>query len=232
MALPKLDVPTYELKLPSSNKSVRFRPFLVKEHKILMTLKDSDDEETYRVIRELVDVCTFNQLSINELANFDIEYIFIQLRAKSIGETLDLIINCECGNKIDYKANLLDAKVNKNPNHTNKIQLTKSIGIEMRYPSYDDVINAYEKNNSEDLVKLVIKCIKGIYNDSKNYWLTSDQTEEEILEFVNNFTQKQFAQIEEFFVTMPKLEQTLEAKCDKCGKENNIKLEGLQSFFV
>lgn len=231
MALPKLNTPTYELKLPSTGKTVKYRPFLVKEHKILMTLKDADNAEVYRVIKELIDVCTFNKLKINELANFDIEYVFIQLRAKSISESLDLIINCECGNKIEHSANLLDAKVVKKEGHSNKIQLTDSIGLEMRYPNFDEVIKAYENEDQEDIIKLVIKCIKGIY-DKDNYWDSSEQTEEEILSFVNDFTRNQFDKVENFFVTMPKLEQTLETDCDKCGKHNVVKLEGLQSFFV
>ena len=230
MALPKLNTPTYELKLPSTGKTVKYRPFLVKEHKILMTLKDADNAEVYRVIKELIDVCTFNKLKINELANFDIEYVFIQLRAKSISESLDLIINCECGNKIEHSANLLDAKVVKKEGHSNKIQLTDSIGLEMRYPNFDEVIKAYENEDQEDIIKLVIKCIKGIY-DKDNYWDSSEQTEDEILSFVNDFTRNQFDKVENFFVTMPKLEQTLETDCDKCGKHNVVKLEGLQSFF-
>jgi len=231
MALPKLEVPTYNLKLPSTNKTVKYRPFLVKEHKVLMTLQDAQVEEVSKTIKELVDVCTFNNLKIDDLANFDIEYIFIQLRAKSIGESLDLIINCECGNKIEHKANLLEAKVVKKDKHSNKIQLTSSIGIEMRYPSFEEVVKVYESDDKEDVIKLVIKCIKGVYN-SENYWDSSEQTEEEMLDFVNDFTKEQFDKLEEFFVTMPKLEQTLEADCDKCGKHNVIKLEGLQSFFV
>lgn len=231
MALPKLEAPTYSLKLPSTNKEVKYRPFLVKEHKILMTLQNAEADEVSKTIRELVDVCTFNKLKVIDLANFDIEYIFIQLRAKSIGETLDLIINCECGNKIEHKANLLEAKVVKKDNHSNKIQLTKGVGIEMRYPSFDEVIKVYESDNKEDVIKLVIKCIKGVY-DKDNYWDSSEQSEQEILDFVNDFTKEQFDKLEEFFVTMPKLEQMLEADCDKCGKHNVIKLEGLQSFFV
>lgn len=231
MALPKLNTPTYELKLPSSGKTVKYRPFLVKEHKILLTLKNADEVEVFRVIKDLVNICTFEELKINDLPNFDIEYIFIQLRAKSIGETLDLIINCECENKIEYTANLYDAKVVKSDKHNSKMQLTESIGIEMRYPTYEEVIKAYENNDQEDIVKLVIKCIKGIY-DKKNYWHSSEHSEDELTEFVNDFTRKQFEMIEEFFLTMPKLEQTIEADCEKCGKHNVIKLEGLQSFFV
>lgn len=231
MALPKLNTPTYELKLPSTGKKIKYRPFLVKEHKILLTLKEADEIEVFRVIKDLVDICTFKQLKINDLSNFDIEFIFIQLRAKSIGETLDLIINCECGNKIEYTANLLDAKVIKNDKHTNRIQLTDNIGIEMRYPTFEEVIKAFENNNQDDIIKLVIRCIKGIYN-STDYWDTQEQSEDEIIEFVNDFTRKQFESVEEFFLTMPRLEQKIEADCDKCGKHNIVKLEGLQSFFV
>ena len=232
MALPKLETPTYELTLPSNNKKIKFRPFFVKEYKVLMTLKEADSAEIYRVIKDLVDVCTFNQLDIEDLANFDIEYLFINLRAKSVGETLDLIINCECGNKIDYSADLLDAKVVKNKKHNNKIQLTNSIGIEMRYPTVSDVVKAYESNNQDDIIKLAVNCIKGVYNNDEGYWHGKDQKFDEMLEFVYGFTKEQFDMIEEFFVTMPKLELILEADCDKCGKHNKVKLEGLQSFFV
>jgi hypothetical protein len=232
MALPKLETPTYELVLPSTNQTIVYRPFFVKEHKILMTLKDVTDNEILRVVKELVDACTFNKLKLKDLANFDIEYIFINLRAKSIGETLDLIINCECENKIDYILNLLEAKVKKNKDHSNKIQLTSSIGIEMRYPTFDEVVNAYQKNDQEEIIKLVIKCIKGIYDTNGGYWYTEDYTDEEIYNFTNDLTKNQFDKIEEFFVTMPKIEHTVEADCDKCGKHNVIKLEGLQSFFV
>lgn len=231
MALPKLNTPTYELKLPSTGKTVKYRPFLVKEHKILLTLKEANEIEVFRVIKDLVNICTFEKLKVEDLSNFDIEYIFIQLRAKSIGETLDLIINCECGNKIEHIANLLDAKVVKRENHNSKIQLTDSIGVEMRYPTYEEVMKAYENDDQDDIVKLVINCIKGVY-DNKNYWDSSEQTQEEILQFVNDFTRKQFEKVEEFFLTMPRLEQTIEADCDKCGKHNVVKLEGLQSFFV
>lgn len=231
MALPKLNTPTYELKLPSTGKTVKYRPFLVKEHKILLTLKEANEIEVFRVIKDLVNICTFEKLKVEDLSNFDIEYIFIQLRAKSISETLDLIINCECGNKIEYTANLLDAKVVKRENHNSKIQLTDSIGVEMRYPTYEEVIKAYQNDDQDDIVKLIINCIKGVY-DNKNYWDLSEQTYEEILQFVNDFTRKQFEKVEEFFLTMPRLEQTIEADCDKCGKHNVVKLEGLQSFFV
>lgn len=232
MALPKLETPTYELTLPSTNKKIKYRPFLVREHKVLMTLKNVDEKEVTRVVKDLVDVCTFKELNLDDLANFDIEYIFINLRAKSIGETLDLVITCECENKIDYTLNLLEAKVNKKNNHSNKISLTDSIGIEMRYPTFDEVLKAYEQNDQDELIRLAVKCIKGIYDNSGGYWDSKDQTLEEMLNFVNDFTREQFDKLENFFVTMPKLEHTIEADCNKCGKHNIVKLEGLQSFFV
>lgn len=232
MALPKLETPTYELTIPSNNKKIKFRPFFVKEHKVLMTLSNADDKEVTRVIKDLVNVCTFNEIKISDLANFDIEYIFIQLRAKSIGETLDLVINCTCGNKIDYSLNLLNAKVVKKDDHSNKIELTDSIGIEMRYPNFDEVLDAYKNNDQDEIIELAIKCIKGVYDKNGAYWSSEDQTREEMLNFVNDFTKEQFDKFEKFFVTMPKLEQIIEADCNQCGKHNVIKLEGLQSFFV
>jgi len=232
MALPKLETPTYELILPSTNKKIKYRPFLVREHKVLMTLKNVDEKEVTRVVKDLVDVCTFKELDLDDLANFDIEYIFINLRAKSIGETLDLVVTCTCENKIDYTLNLLEAKVNKKNNHSNKISLTDSIGIEMRYPTFDEVLKAYEQNDQDELIRLAVKCIKGVYDNNGGYWDSKDQTLEDLLGFVNDFTREQFDKLENFFVTMPKLEHTIEADCNKCGKHNVVKLEGLQSFFV
>lgn len=231
MPLPKLELPLYQLTVPSTGAVINFRPFLVKEHKILLTLENANSEEITRIVKELIDVCTFKQLDIKELANFDIEYIFIQLRSKSIGETLSLTLKCECGNNIEINANLADANVERKSEHSNKISLTPTIWIEMRYPSFDEVIEVYNTNDKDKVIDLVINCIKGVY-DNQQYWSSADYSKNEILEFVNDFTKEQFDKIENFFVTMPKLKQTIEADCNKCGKHNKVVLEGLQSFFV
>jgi hypothetical protein len=231
MALPKLESPVFELNLPSTGKKIKFRPFLVKEHKVLLTMSEAENDEVWRIIRDLVDVCTFGKLKVDELAHFDIEYIFLHLRAKSIGEQVDVILNCECGNKIETSYNIEDVKIEKKPGHSNKIQLNETFGVEMNYPTLEKVIDVFGSNDNAKVIELIIESIKGIY-DTENYWETKDHTKEEIEEFVFSLTKQQFEKIEEFFVTAPKVVQTIEADCPKCGKHNVSKLEGLQNFFV
>lgn len=231
MSLPKLNTPTFELILPSTGERVKYRPFLVKEHKVLLTMAEADDEEVARVVSELVDVCTFNKLNISKLPHFDIEYIFLQLRAKSISETVDVIVNCECGNKIDATFNIDDLKVEKDPKHSNKIMLNKDYGVEMSYPVFSEVVNVFASNDTSKVIELIIKCIKGVF-DSENYWDAKEQTKEEIEEFVFSLTKEQFDKIETFFVTAPKVVQIVESDCPKCKKHNTSRLEGLSNFFV
>ena len=231
MALPKLNTPTFELILPSDGSKVKFRPFLVKEHKVLLTMSEAENEEVARIIRELVDVCTFKQLKVDELPHFDIEYIFMFLRAKSIGESVDVIVNCECGEKIETSFNIEDLKVNKPEGHSNKIMINEDVGVEMRYPNIDDVVGIFQSNDNQKVIDLIITSIKAVY-DSDNYWETKDQTKQELEEFVYSLTKEQFDKLEKFFVTSPKIVQNIECDCPKCGKHNVSKLEGLQNFFV
>ena len=231
MALPTLNVPTYELTLPSTNKKVIFRPFLVKEHKVLLTLTEADEKEVSRIIRELVDVCTFHKLNIRELPHFDIEFIFLKLRSKSIGEMVEVVVNCECGNKIETTFSLENIVVEKDPAHTNKIQITPEIGIEFTYPNIDDVINVFSRRDNNQLFNLIINNVKGIYS-SENYWEAKDQTRADIETFIYSLTKEQFDKIEQFFQTSPKVVQVIETDCNQCGKHNTSRLEGLQNFFV
>jgi hypothetical protein len=230
MSLPKLQTPTYELILPSTGDKIKFRPFLVKEYKILLTTLDSENEEINRVVTELVDACTFNKLKIDTLANFDIEYIFLNIRAKSIGEITNLLLNCNsCDNQISFDLNLTKAQVEKSPDHSSKINLTDKIIIEMRYPRFEEMINIYQNFKSDKIVEILSTCIKTVYTEDTVY---EDYTKEELLEFVNSFSKDQFEMIENFFLTMPKLVQNIEQDCNKCGAHNELKLEGLQNFFV
>ena len=231
MALPKLETPTFELTLPSTGSKITFRPFLVKEHKILLTMSEADNDEVARIIRELVDVCTFKKLNIKELPHFDIEYVFLYLRAKSISETVEVVVNCECGEKINTSFNIEDVKVVKPENHSNKIMINDEIGIELKYPNIDDVVDIFATTDNQKVINLVIKSIQGIYNQD-DYWEAVDQTKEELEEFVYSLTKEQFSKLEQFFVTSPKIVQTIECDCPKCGKHNVSRLEGLQNFFV
>ena len=231
MALPKLETPTYELILPSTGDKLKFRPFLVKEHKILLTMSEADDNEVARIIRELVDVCTFKTLKIKDLPHFDIEYIFMHLRAKSISETVEVVVNCECGEKIDTSFNIDELKVVKPEGHSNKIMINNEIGIELKYPNIDDVVDIFATKDNQKVIDLIIRSIKAIYNQEE-YWEASDQSKEELDEFVYSLTKEQFDKLELFFVTSPKIVQTIECDCPECGKHNISKLEGLQNFFV
>jgi hypothetical protein len=230
MSLPKLETPIYELTLPSTGEKKQFRPFLVKEYKILLTALESDAEEISRIVTELVDACTFNKLDINSLANFDIEYIFLNMRAKSIGEISNLTLQCKnCDNKIPVQMDLTKATIQKSAEHTSKLKLTEDIILEMRYPKFEEMIDIYENFKTDKIVNLLSACIKSVYTKDKLY---DDYTEEELLEFVNSFSKSQFDMMEKFFLTMPKLVQHIEKNCDICNTHNELKIEGLQNFFV
>jgi len=231
MPLPKMEVPTYEIILPSTNKKIKYRPFLVKEHKILMMLKDSNIEEIARVIRELIDNCTFGKLKVDKLPHFDIEYIFLNLRSRSIGEILNLSITCECGNEIPVQANLNEIKVVKNEIHTKKIRFGNII-VELEYPTFKEMLIIYEYQDDVDKIfEVISNNLKTITKDDEVY-NAKEYTIEEIEEFLLSLSKEQFLQLEQFYKTMPKIMQTIEGDCNKCGTHNKVTLEGLQNFFV
>lgn len=230
MALPKLETPSYELILPSTGEKIKYRPFLVKEYKILLTSLDSDTEEIQRVITDLVDVCTYNKLKIKEIPSFDIEYIFLNLRAKSIGEKTNLNLECtNCNAKIQFELDLTKAEVKKDPNHSTKLFINDKIGLEMRYPRFDELMNIYKDFKSDNIVELLCMCIKSVFTEEENY---DNYTKEEMVEFVNSFSKAQFDILEQFFLTMPKVVQHISQDCPECGAKNETDLEGLQNFFA
>ena len=230
-SLPKLNVPTFELTLPSTGKKIKYRPFLVKEHKTLLILKDSEDLDVIRILEELVDVCTFNKLKIKDLPSFDLEYIFLNIRAKSLGEMVELIITCDCENKIEYTMDITQLKVSKNSNHTNKFMIDNEIGIEMKYPRFTDTMDIFLTKDESKIFDLILSCVKAVYTNDEYTEITTDN-KKDLIEFLESMTQEQFDKIEQFFVTMPKLRHEMNVKCDKCGVENHAVLEGLQNFFV
>ena len=231
MALPILETPTYELTLPSTNKKVKYRPFLVKEYKILLTNIEADVGEISRVVTELVDNCTFNKLNVDKLPNFDLEYLFLNIRAKSISETADVIITCECGNKIDHTIDITNLKVVKKENIDSKIMLTPEVGVILRYPRFEEMLEIYDNLDSVNILELVANCIDAVFTKDE-YYESSDYSKEDLDKFVNSFTKKQFDLLEEFFRNIPKIVHHIEADCSECGKTNEVDLEGLQNFFV
>jgi len=229
MTLPILETPTYELILPSTNKKIKYRPFLVKEYKILLTNVGNDSSEVSRIVIELVDNCTFKALDMNKLAHFDIEYLFLNIRAKSISETTELIVNCDCGEKIEYSMDLTKIEIKKEKDFVNKIMLTDNIGVVMRYPKFDEIIKIQDGISSDKVIELVCDCISAVYT-KKEYF--DSFTKEEMEIFVNSFTKKQFDLLEEFFRKIPKIVHNISVTCPACGTVNNTKLEGLENFFV
>jgi uncharacterized protein YfkK (UPF0435 family) len=232
MALPKLETPTYELIQPSTGKKIRYRPFLVKEHKVLLTMSETSDDEVIRIVKELVNVCTFNQLKIDDVPHFDIEYIFMMLRAKSIGEKVDVVVTCvNCNEKYDSSFNIEDITIEKKEKITDKIMITDTIGMQLKYPTFANVVKIFETEDLKVVFNLVKSCIKGIF-DSDNFYDIREQTDEEINEFLESLTKEQFAKIEQFFVDSPKIVQKLESDCPHCKHRNFSRLQGLQNFFV
>jgi len=231
MALPILETPTYELNLPSTGKKVKYRPFLVKEYKILLTSVEADTSEITRIVTELVDNCTFNKLDISKLAHFDVEYLFLNIRAKSISETADIVINCDCGTKIDYTLDITNLKVVKDDKSTNKVMLTEDVGVVLRYPKFEEMLDIRDNANSTRVVELITDCVDAVFTKD-DYFDKTSYTNEELSSFISSFTKQQFDKLEEFFRNIPKIVQHIEVDCPSCKKHNEVDLEGLQNFFV
>ncbi len=231
MALPKLEVPTYMTTLPSTGKQISFRPFLVKEHKILLTITEADNEEIVRILKDLINVCTFKQLKINELPHFDIEYLFMQLRAKSISEVVEVLVTCQnCDQQYDASFNIEDLKVERKTT-SNKIKITDKIYIELAYPKFEDVIELLENKNSDVVFNMVKNCMIGVYSENE-FFDVEEQTNEEIEEFLYSLTKEQFENVGKFFEDSPKVVQEFDSTCTHCETVNKSRIEGIQNFFV
>ena len=231
MALPKMDIPTFELELPSSGKKVKYRPFLVKEHKLLMMMKNAEGSDISKIVGDLITACTFGKVDGFTIPSVDAEYLFLNIRARSIGEVYDFIINCECGNKIDASANVDDLIVVKPEGHTTKIALSNSIGVEMTYPVFGSVLNVYQSDDTETTFEMINSCIKAVYTPEE-YTEIDENNKEELKTFIEGLTKEQFDKIEAFFVTTPFIKQVVTKKCDKCEKENTVEIRGLENFFI
>jgi hypothetical protein len=232
MGLPRLETPTYELIQPSTGKKIRYRPFLVKEHKVLLTMSEAGEDEVARIVKELVDVCTFNQLKVSELPHFDVEYIFMLLRAKSIGEQVDVVITCnKCGEKYDASFNIENITIEKQDKITDKVMITETIGIQLKYPTFDSVVKIFESDDIKSIFGLIKSCMVGVF-DSDNFYDIKDQSDEEVEEFLESLTKDQFSKIEQFFVDSPKIVQNIETDCPHCKFHNFSSIKGLRNFFI
>lgn len=230
MALPVVKTPTYDLVIPSTGQKVKYRPFLVKEEKILMVAAESEDKKDIaNAMKEIVKSCIEEEIDVDNLATFDLEYIFVNLRSKSVGETVDLMIKCEhCGEENKVRVDFGKAYVTeqKNPG-SSKVEITDSMGLVLRYPKIDDVL-ALSDSNPIDLVK---GCIDYIY-DEKQVYKASEADPSELDDFVNSLGYKEMEKVKSFFDDMPKLVMKVEFTCSSCKEENTVEIQGFDSFFV
>ena len=246
MALPKIDVPTYETTLISSGKKVKYRPFLVKEQKLfLMASQSTDEKETVDVVKQVLNNCIISDIDVDDLPTFDLEHLFMQLRARSVGEVVNLKYNCNntvkddkgedkvCGGLVKFDLNILDIKPTIDPEHSNKIAITDKLGIVMKYPTLGMVKNFdnLQSESIDTIMDVIVSCIDFIYDADQMYY-AKDSTKEELMEFVDNLQQDDLEKIQKFFTTMPKISKPLDFKCSKCGYEEKIVVEGIQNFFV
>ena len=239
MPLPKIVTPTYELELPSSGQTIKYRPFLVKEEKVLVLAMESEDtKQITNAIKAVLKSCVQTKgVKVETLPTFDIEFLFLNIRGKSVGETLEVNIICpddgETTVAVDIDLDLI--QVEKSDDHSNKIKLDANLMMEMKYPSLDQFIknnfDFKEENQMDQSFALIATCIDKIYSEEE-VWATADCTKKEVNEFLESMNSSQFKEIEKFFETMPKLQHTVQVTNPKTKVKNEVVLEGLASFFV
>jgi len=237
MALPKLTTPTYELEVPSSDEKVKYRPFLVKEEKILlMAMESGENKDIVQAVKDIVSECTFGKLNLGSMPMFDVEYIFLNIRSKSVGEISKLNLLCPDDKKTyaQTEVNLSEVKVQVDDDHTNKIELSEDMGIIMTYPTIDSFTESgIQTITASNMLDVIGSCVLQIYEEKgKKVYEAKDQTKKELTEFIESMNTSQFKQIQKFFDTMPKLKHEITVKNPKTKKESKIILTGLNDFFA
>lgn len=235
MALPILNTPSFEVELPISKKTVKYRPFLVKEEKVLlMALESQDQKQIVKAMNDIVETCTFGEVQGKTLPVAELEYLFLKLRAKSVGENSTIGLKCKsCSTSNQITLNLEEIKLDVGQLAEKKIMLTDSVGIMMKYPTADDVLKNVDskKSDIENTYSVIGACIETIF-DTDSVHDVASLGKNEVSEFIDSLNKQQFAKIKEFFDALPKLKKDLEFKCEKCEESNHYSLEGMESFFV
>ena len=238
MPLPKISTPTYEMVLPSSNKKIKYRPFLVKEEKVLILAMESQDTATVaNAVKDVLKNCILSRgIKVEKLSTFDIEYLFLNIRGKSVGEAIEVMVTCPDDGKtqVPTSINIDEIKVIIDDDHQKDIKLDDTYSLRMRYPSLDEFV----KNNFatasdisvDDTFDLIASCVDQVYSEEES-WAAADCTQKELTQFVESLNSNQFKEVEKFFDTMPKLSHTVKVINPKTKKENEVVLEGLQNFF-
>ena len=239
MPLPTISTPTYELVLPSSNRKIKYRPFLVKEEKILILAMESQDpKQIARAVKDVISKCILSKgIKVEKLSTFDIEYLFLNIRGKSVGEQIEVMVTCPDDKKtqVPMSINIDSIKVKTDDEHSTDIKLDDIYTLKMKYPSLDEFIKSnfnFESNmNVDDTFDLIASCIDQVYSDEES-WSHQECTKKELTEFVDRLNSSQFKEVEKFFETMPKLSHTVKVINPNTKVESEIVLEGLQNFFV
>ncbi len=243
--LPKIDVPIYELTLLSTGKKIKYRPFTVKEEKIFLMAQQSDDVKTIvDATKQVINNCVLEDIDLDELPMFDIENIFLQLRAKSIGEVVNLKYRCNnklideetkeeknCNTIVEIDVKIDDIIPKSDKNENNKIEITENLGVVMKYPSIK-TLELYDKNDDGEIaIKTLINCIDYVY-DKENIYYSKDVKEEELVEFIESMQTKDLQKFKDFFEKIPKIQKDIRFKCPKCNYEEDVHVEGIESFFA
>lgn len=242
--LPKIDVPIYTVKLLSTGKPVRFRPFTVKEEKLFLMTNETDDVKAIlETTKQVLNNCILDEVDIENLPMFDIENIFLNIRARSVSEIIKLNYKCnniitdekgedsKCDNLVNVELNVLEIKPEENNQHDKKIVISENVGIVMKYPSFKLFENVNLSDDPNSIIETALKCIDYIY-DKDNIYYSKDIPKQELDEFIDSLQSKDLEKIKKFFETMPKLKKQVHFKCKKCEYEENINVEGIESFFV
>ncbi len=240
MPLPKLELPSYEIELPLSKKKLKYRPFVVKEQKsLLMAMESGDADSIQNVVRDILEVCTLTKdVNFDELPILDVEYFFINLRAKSVGEVVESKYRCNnliedkmCNNIMETKIDLTEISVDRNEDINPEIQLTENLILKMKYPEFGLIKSSVALDNiTEVTFNMIANSIEYIY-DGEQFYYAKEQSQEELLQFVEQLNQQQFGKIENFLENLPKLKKDVKLKCSKCQFEHEMNVEGLESFF-
>lgn len=237
--LPKIDVPIYDLQLLSLKDKVRYRPFTVKEEKLFLMAGESNDKETVlSTIKQVANNCLIDKVNIDNLPTFDLEYLFINLRAKSVGEEVSLKFKCnnqidgkKCNHIVPIDVNITEIVPNSEKKQNNKIEISEKLGIVLKYPSVKNVEKHSTKNESEALFEIMIDCIDYIYDNDEIFY-SKDTSRKELEEFIDSLQTKHLEKIKDFFESIPKIKKDLEFTCNKCGYAEQVTVEGIESFFV
>ena len=236
MALPQVVLPTYELEIPSNGKKIKYRPFVVKEEKLLLLALESEDEkEIEKAVRALLKSCISSRVKLEDLAMFDLEYIFLQIRAVSVGDLVEMIVTCKDDEKtqVKYTLNLSEVQVTKPEGHDSKIMLTDELGVIMKYPAWSEFITGSvmgQSPSAEGIIDIIASCVDQIF-DKEDVYDSSTTSKKEFVQFIEGLTNTQFEKIQKFFESTPRLEHSFTVTNPNTGEDSEFTITGLSSFF-